>query len=79
MMRNYDSHIAASRSGPPPLWLLTGFWVCTVIAIAVVIRRLAALVHPLASGPPPMAALDESFSSRAALTLAHIIPALDSF
>ncbi len=76
MMQNYDSHVATCPSKPTPFWLLAGFWVCTVIAIAVVIRRLAALVHPSASGPTPIAALDQSFSSRASLTLAHIIPAL---
>ena len=75
-MPNRDSQMTASLSKPTPYWLLAGFWVCTAIAIAVVIRRLAALAHPSASGPPSMAALDESFSSHASLTLAHIIPAL---
>jgi hypothetical protein len=72
-----DSQAATvSSSKPTPYWLAAGFWICTVIAIAVVIRRLAALIHPSASGPPPMAALDRSFSSHEALTLAHIVPAL---
>lgn len=58
-----------------PLSLLAGFWFCVVIAIAVVIRRLIALAHPSSGGPAQMATIDESFSSHAALTLAHIIPA----
>lgn len=76
MMPNRDSQINASFLKPTPYWLLAGFWICTAIAIAVVIRRLAALAHPSVSGPPPMAALDQSFSSHTTLTLAHIIPAL---
>jgi len=75
-MPNRDSTINASFLKPTPYWLLAGFWVCTAIAIAVVIRRLAALAHPSTLGPPPMVALDRTFSSHTALTLAHIIPAL---
>lgn len=71
-----DSQLHPRSSEPTPSWLLVGFWICTVIAIAVVIRRLAALAHPSASSPPPMIALDQSFSSHTALTLAHIITAL---
>lgn len=59
-----------------PLWLVVCFWICTVIAVAVVVRRVVALLHP---GPAPtqqMAALDSVFASHAALTLAHILPAL---
>lgn len=58
-----------------PQWLLLAFWGSTAIAIAVVIRRLIALLHPSNGGPPQMAALDAAFSSHAGLTLAHIIPA----
>lgn len=76
MMPNRDSQMTDSPLKPTPYWLLAGFWVCTGIAIAVVVRRLAALAHPSASGPPLMVALDQSFSSHTALTLAHIIPAL---
>ena len=67
---------AAMHERPAPLWLRIGFWICTAIAVAVVIRRLFALAHPSASGPPEMAALDQVFASHAALTLAHIVPAL---
>ncbi len=60
----------------PPFWLRIGFWICIVIAIAVVIRRLVALASPAVSGPPQMESLDAFFASHAALTLAHIVPAL---
>lgn len=59
-----------------PPWLRIGFWTCTVIAIAVVLRRVSALIHPLQAGPPPMVQLDRVFSGHAVLTLAHILPAL---
>ncbi|HVT96723.1 MAG TPA: DUF2306 domain-containing protein [Acidobacteriaceae bacterium] len=64
------------RAKPVPLTLRIGFWICIIIAVAAVIRRLAALAHPSSSGPPQMAALDTVFASHAALTLAHIVPAL---
>lgn len=57
-------------------WLRIGFWVCTVIAVAVVLRRIVALVHPVQSGQPQLAELDAAFASHAGLTLAHILPAL---
>jgi hypothetical protein len=76
MMLNHASQINASFLKQTPYWLLAGFWVCTAIAIAVVIRRLAVLAHPSTSGSSPMVALDRTFLSHTALTLAHIIPAL---
>ena len=57
-------------------WLRFGFWACIVIAIAVVLRRTIALAHPPQSAPPQLAELDAAFASHAALTLAHILPAL---
>jgi hypothetical protein len=60
----------------PALFLLIGFWACTAIAIAVVFRRIFALVDPPRSAPPQLAALDAVFASHAGLTLAHILPAL---
>lgn len=60
----------------PSPGLRVGFGICIVIAVAVVLRRLVALAHPSSSGPPEMASLDAVFASRAALTLAHIIPAM---
>jgi hypothetical protein len=47
-----------------------------VIAVAVVLRRIVALIHPQQSAPPQLAALDAAFRSHAVLTLAHILPAL---
>ena len=59
-----------------PRWLRVGFWFCTIIAVAVVLRRLIALELPSQSGPPELVALDAAFRAHAALTLAHILPAL---
>src|SRR5271170_4107328 len=69
---------SASRAGEPaaPVWLRIGFWACIAIAIAVVVRRVFALAFPPRSAPPQLAALDAVFASHAALTLAHILPAL---
>ncbi len=68
---------AQNRPSPAlPLWLRVGFWACIVIAVAAVIRRVFALIHPAQSAPPQLAALDKLFASHAALTLAHILPAL---
>ena len=64
------------RSPAVPLWLRVGFWVCIVIAVAAVIRRVLSLVYPPHSAPPQLAGLDQEFASHAALTLAHIFPAL---
>ena len=70
------SPVTSSRQAQP-LWLRAGFWICTAIAVAVVIRRVFALVAPTrSSAAPQLAALDNFFASHAALTLAHIIPAL---
>ena len=66
----------AVREGRSLLWARLGFWVCTAIAVAVVIRRIFALALPPRSAAPQLAALDSFFASHAALTLAHIIPAL---
>ncbi|WP_433973507.1 DUF2306 domain-containing protein [Tunturiibacter lichenicola] len=62
-----------------PGWLKVGFWVCVVIAVAVVLRRVVVLAHPTPVGAEagsPTAALDAVFASHAALTLAHILPAM---
>jgi hypothetical protein len=67
--------MTAKRTERHPLWLLSGFWFCVVIAIAVVLRRLTALIRPARGGPPQMAAMDATFSSHAVLTAMHIIPA----
>jgi hypothetical protein len=57
-------------------WLRIGFWACTAISVAVVLRRAVALVQPPRSAPPQLAALDAAFASHVTLTLAHILPAL---
>ena len=57
------------------LSLKVGFWVCTAVAIAVVLRRLVALVHPSQINQQ-LAALDAAFASHTALTLTHILPAM---
>jgi hypothetical protein len=59
-----------------PLWLRAAFWICIVIAIAVVLRRVFALAAPSPNGPPNLVHLDQVFASHTALTLAHILPAL---
>src|SRR5271170_6229042 len=64
------------RGRTAPVWLRIGFWACIAIAIAVVVRRVFALAFPPRSAPPQLAALDAVFASHAALTLAHILPAL---
>jgi hypothetical protein len=75
MHQKHNGQNSASRVSGHPLWLLAGFWVCVVIAIGVVLRRLIAFTHPSSGGPPRMAALDASFSSHALLTTLHIVPA----
>lgn len=69
-----QEHVA-SRTSRHPLWLLAGFWFCTVIAIAVVVRRLIELIRRSPGGNPQMASLNATFSSHAALTAMHIVPA----
>lgn len=59
-----------------PSWLRIAFWILIAIAVAAVLRRLVALAAPARNAPPQLAALDDVFASHAALTLAHIIPAL---
>src|SRR5580704_14188242 len=57
-------------------WVRIGFWACTAISVAVVVRRTVALIDPPQSAPPQLAQLDGAFASHTALTLAHILPAL---
>ncbi len=71
-----DAHSRSAATVPVPQWLRGGFWVCIAIAVAAVIRRIIALALPLSSGPPQLVELDRIFASHAALTLAHILPAL---
>src|SRR5438309_1084830 len=74
-----DSSSAAVGSvyrNPTPFWIRLAFWICTVIAVAVVIRRLIALAHPTPPGLSQAAVLDQAFASHAILTISHILPAL---
>lgn len=75
VLRRPESSALPGHPGRP-LWLLIGFWGCTLIAVAVVIRRVLALAYPPRSAPPQLAGLDTIFASHAGLTLAHILPAL---
>jgi hypothetical protein len=70
-----DRSSIVSRTAAP-LWLLTAFWASIAISVAVVVRRMVAIVHLSQSAPPQMAALDAAFASHAALTIAHIVPAM---
>ena len=71
-----DADLGSGAMGAAPLWLVAGFWASIVIAVAVVVRRLVAIVHPSQAAPPRMVALDAVFASHSALTLAHIVPAM---
>ena len=67
---------AESRgAGGSPLWLRVGFWACTVIGVAAVIRRALVLWFPPKSNAV-QAELDHAFQSHAGLTFAHILPAV---
>jgi hypothetical protein len=59
-----------------PRWMRWGSWICVVIAIAAVSRRVFVLASPPRTGPPQLLALDALFASHVLLTLAHILPAL---
>ena len=74
MAGNATPHLGSSTSSP--LLLRIGFWLCILIAVVVVIRRIFALASPPQSAPPLVAGLDADFAAHAALTLAHILPAL---
>ncbi|WP_353071862.1 DUF2306 domain-containing protein [Tunturiibacter gelidoferens] len=75
-MREGSSRVVCPKY---PGWLKVGFWICVVIAVAVVLRRVAVLAHPTqggSGGSSPTAGLDAVFASHEALTLAHILPAM---
>jgi hypothetical protein len=74
-----ETHLEIPATQRVPGLLKTGFWICCVIAVAVVIRRLVALYLPPAAAAAPGSSfpnLDLVFAGHARLTLAHIIPAL---
>jgi hypothetical protein len=70
--------VAVPRSLPRVPWgLRAGFWLCIVIAIAVVLRRALALRRTLAANAPPdLLRLDAFFQTHAILTYVHIFAAL---
>ncbi len=72
---NISSKEIESPQARRPMLLLLGFWISVGIALAVVVRRIIAIARPASGGPPQMVAVDATFSSHAALTLAHILPA----
>ncbi len=74
--KSEDAKSYSTHRVPAPLWLKVGFWTCTLIAVVVVVRRIVALKFPSSSGPVQLVELDRIFASHAALTLAHILPAL---
>jgi hypothetical protein len=71
-----DGRTLVTGRATPPLWLVTGFWISIAISVAVVLRRLVAIVHPSQTAPAQMVGLDAAFASHAALTVAHIVPAM---
>lgn len=75
--REAPNHSTLGFSTRFPLGLKIGFWICIVIAVAVVIRRVVALsTPPNPQAPPQLAALDAYFAAHATLTYVHIILAL---
>jgi hypothetical protein len=71
-----SDRIALQVDYVPRGWWRVGIWVCVVISVAAVVRRLFALAHPSQGAPPSLAELDAFFASHVTLTLAHILPAL---
>lgn len=60
-----------------PGWLRVGFWICIVIAVAAVIRRMIALsTAGTSASPPQLNELDQWFQAHAVLTWVHITVAL---
>lgn len=64
-------------SAKVPRAMRFGFWICTVIGVAIVIRRAVALSHSASSGASPeLAKLDAWFLSHVTLTYVHIFTGL---
>lgn len=76
-MAQMTLHSDPNRLAPVSSGLRVGFWLCIVVAIAAVMRRLLALGQaPSAAEPPDLRTLDTFFRSHTALTYAHIVTAL---
>jgi len=56
------------------MWI--GLLTLCVIGAAAVLHRMVALAHPADQAPAQLAALDQTFTEKPALTLAHIVPGL---
>jgi hypothetical protein len=60
-----------------PVWLIAAFTLSAAIAVAIVIRRSIALIHPGSRGrTPQMSAIDATFANHQLLVFLHIIPAV---
>ncbi len=72
-----DSLAPDSLASGFPRWMKVAFWVCIVIAVAVVVLRAIALLAPPTGGAPPqLANLDSYFVAHAGLTWTHILCAV---
>ena len=71
MSSNVQTTKAASSRG---LWICIGL--SLAVALAAAVRRLAALAHPSAAGPPQMIALDSRIQNHTMLTVGHLVPAI---
>ena len=75
--RRANDRLSTEPAPKFPFSLGIGFWLCIVIAIAVVIRRVIALsTPPDPRAPAQLATLDAWFAAHAALTYVHILCAL---
>ncbi len=72
------SRAASASPNAPSLsgGLRIAYWVCFLIAIAVVVRRVLSMAGAIPAANTGLGSLDAAFASRAALTLAHVLPAL---
>jgi len=75
LMKDVRTQAGPANERGYPAWISTAFVVSVIIALAAVLRRLTALVHPSIGGPAEMRSLDAVFSSHAVLTCFHIVPA----
>ena len=75
MVLRMPSQWASATLPDFPRWLRVCFWLCVVIALGVVVRRVMIYVSPPENTPARMAGVEAAFANRRALTLAHILPA----
>ena len=65
-----DEELGPGSMSRAPLWLVAGFWASIVIAVAVVVRRLVAIVHP-SQAAPPLVHYSVEYNSQAPSPFAH--------